>query len=153
MAIPGVRPSVTDDSTLTDFLDASGSDVSDGDSNDDSAERSENDGGENSGDIRVEEGGEDAGGEGDGDDTDYAGGEIEKDENEHTGGIGEGDDTEDRLENGAESRDSATDRKANATPLQSTYAWGEYTCSVCGGATTRVWRADEEFVCPACKPW
>ncbi|QSX01241.1 DUF7573 domain-containing protein [Haloterrigena alkaliphila] len=35
----------------------------------------------------------------------------------------------------------------------STYAWGSYTCARCDGETDRVWRADDAFVCPDCKPW
>lgn len=52
----------------------------------------------------------------------------------------------------------AHDDRDGATPAReesavSTYAWGEYTCSACGDATQRVWRADGELVCPACKSW
>lgn len=35
----------------------------------------------------------------------------------------------------------------------STYAWGTYRCSRCDTETERVWRADEDLVCPACKRW
>ncbi|MFC6765918.1 DUF7573 domain-containing protein [Natrinema soli] len=35
----------------------------------------------------------------------------------------------------------------------STYAWGEFDCSQCDGATDRVWRSDGDLVCPDCKEW
>ncbi|WP_076609172.1 DUF7573 domain-containing protein [Natronorubrum thiooxidans] len=35
----------------------------------------------------------------------------------------------------------------------STYAWGTYRCRRCDTETERVWRADGELVCPACKHW
>lgn len=34
-----------------------------------------------------------------------------------------------------------------------TYAWGEFDCSQCDGATDRVWRSDGDLVCPDCKEW
>ncbi|PGF16221.1 hypothetical protein CP556_08915 [Natrinema sp. CBA1119] len=35
----------------------------------------------------------------------------------------------------------------------STYAWGEFDCGQCDGATDRVWRSDGDLVCPDCKEW
>lgn len=35
----------------------------------------------------------------------------------------------------------------------STYAWGEFDCSQCDGATDRVWRSDGDLVCRNCKEW
>lgn len=41
----------------------------------------------------------------------------------------------------------------NTGATQSTYAWGEYTCSRCETATERVWREEGAVVCPECKSW
>lgn len=40
-----------------------------------------------------------------------------------------------------------------ADPATPTAAWGSYTCAACGVTVDRVWRAEEGFVCPDCKPW
>ncbi|MFC7232480.1 hypothetical protein ACFQMM_15790 [Saliphagus sp. GCM10025308] len=35
----------------------------------------------------------------------------------------------------------------------STYAWGTYTCNRCDSSVDRVWRDEDDLVCPSCKEW
>ena len=66
-----------------------------------------------------------------------------------------------KLDESTESPDEATansDDQAEITsgtvePAVATYAWGTYRCSRCEVVTNRVWRSNEEFVCPDCKQW
>ncbi|WP_254766596.1 DUF7573 domain-containing protein [Salinilacihabitans rarus] len=64
-------------------------------------------------------------------------------------GADDGDD-ESGPESGADGPAAAA---PDVEPARSTYAWGEYTCENCGGATRRAWRDGDALVCPSCKTW
>ena len=134
---PAVRPTVTDDATLSDFLEAesAAADESDGDDALEEGSDSRDDGPVEPEVDEKPDSGDSAGATGAGEPTDD--GSAGDDENPAS----------------AESSGDGVAAQSAADSGLSTYAWGEYTCSRCEGETERVWREDGALVCPDCKSW
>ena len=66
------------------------------------------------------------------------------------GSAAESNDTGEQTSTSSEDDTAAPD---GADSGLSAYAWGAYRCQQCDAETERVWRADGQFVCPACKRW
>lgn len=61
--------------------------------------------------------------------------------------------SDDPVEQASASSGDDADSPDGADSGLSTYAWGTYRCQQCDAETERVWRADGQLVCPACKRW